>query len=185
MFLKCKNNMKSTWNLINNILSKNRQKSSIKKIIVNNVIYSKEADVAKVFNDFFCSVGPQIEASIPQSFTDPLEHVVNSNPNSFFLHPVSPLEVSYYLKNVKNSKQNIDSISISVLKENADSFISSVLTDVINTCFFTGVFPSNLKKAIVILLYKKGERDQISNYRPISILPTFSKIFESASNHVW
>ena len=178
LFLKYKNNMKATWNLINNILSKNRQKSSIKKIIVNNVIYSEEADVANIFNDFFCSVGPQIEAGIPQSFTDPLEHVVNSNPNSFFLHPVSPLEVSYYLKNLKNSKQNIDSISISVLKENADSFISSVLTDVINTCFFTGVFPSNLKKAIVIPLYKKGERDQISNYRPISILPTFSKIFE-------
>ena len=69
LFLKYKNNMKATWNLINNILSKNRQKSSIKKIIVNNVIYSEEADVANVFNDFFCSISPQIEAGIPQSFT--------------------------------------------------------------------------------------------------------------------
>ena len=178
LFLKHKYDMKATWKLINNILSRNSQPSTIKKIIVNNITYTESADLARVFNDFFCSVGSQIDSSIPLTSSDPLEYIVNSNSGSFFLNPVSSVEVSGHIKNLKNSKQNVDSISISILKENYDSQISLILADIINVCFSVGVFPENLKKAIVLPLYKKGERDLLTNYRPISLLPTFSKVFE-------
>ena len=58
------------------------------------------------------------------------------------------------------------------------SLFSRPLTYLFNSCMATGVFPDELKIAKVIPLFKTGNRNLISNYRPISILPTLSKIFE-------
>ena len=60
------------------------------------------------------------------------------------------------------------------------NIISPVLAYLINRSVFTGMFPRSFKVAKVVPLYKKGEKDNPSNYRPMSILPTFSKIFEKA-----
>ena len=52
------------------------------------------------------------------------------------------------------------------------------LTTIVNQCFETGIFPDQLKIAKVITLFKKGDPEQINNYRPISMLPAISKIIE-------
>ena len=57
-------------------------------------------------------------------------------------------------------------------------YISSALVILINESFTTGIFPDKLKVAKVIALHKKGASDNLSNYRPISLLSIFSKIFE-------
>ena len=57
-------------------------------------------------------------------------------------------------------------------------FISPLLATLINESFSTGVFPDKLKIAKVIALHKKGTTVDMSNYRPISLLSVFSKIFE-------
>ena len=93
------------------------------------------------------------------------------------MEPVSPSEVEFHIQNLKNSKQNIDSISIPILKE-FRGFLSLIIADLINKCFETGVFPKPFKKAIVLPLYKKDSPDLMTNYRPISILPKLSKIIE-------
>ena len=52
------------------------------------------------------------------------------------------------------------------------------LTHIINMSLSTGIVPNDLKIAKVIPIFKKGEQDLVSNYRPISLLTCFSKIFE-------
>ena len=52
------------------------------------------------------------------------------------------------------------------------------ITTIVNQCLETSIFPDKLKIAKVILLFKKGDQEQIDNYRPISILPAISKIIE-------
>ena len=108
---------------------------------------------------------------------DPCCFIDVSHPSYFFLEPVSPLEVEFHIQNLKNSKQDINSISIPILKE-FRGLLSHIIADLINKCFETGVFPKPFKKAIVLPLHKKDSPDIMTNYRPISILPKLSKIIE-------
>ena len=57
---------------------------------------------------------------------------------------------------------------------------SKAITHIINLSLHTGIFPDKLKLAKVIPVFKKGDRTKLDNYRPISILPAISKIFERA-----
>lgn len=63
------------------------------------------------------------------------------------------------------------------MKHVAD-FIAPILTHIFNLCFVDAVFPVNMQVARVTVLFKKGDRNNLGNYRPVSILPVFSKIFE-------
>ena len=177
LFRKNRDNLKNTWKHINYLLSKNTSSKCIKKIVVNNAQFTDNADIAKIFNDYFCSIGAKLDGQIPNSTMDPL-HFINDNiAASFWLNPVSDIEVDHIIKNLKNSKQNINDISIAILKENS-LFLSSIFSKIINTCFLSGNFPKILKRAIILPLFKKGSDSVVSNYRPISLLPPLSKILE-------
>ena len=56
--------------------------------------------------------------------------------------------------------------------------ICEILAEIINLSFETKTFPDIMKRAMIKPIYKKDDKDDISNYRPISILPILSKIFE-------
>ena len=177
LFIRHKNNLHKTWNLINTLLSKGIKTTTINKIMHNNLIYTREYDIANIFNDYFCSIGDILDSNIPISYSDPLQNVKINNNSSFFLYPTSPVEVKNILDALKNSKQHINCVSDAILKENSE-FLSVIISDIANICFETGSFPKCLKKALVLPLFKKGDRSIISNYRPISKLPPLSKIIE-------
>ena len=67
----------------------------------------------------------------------------------------------------------------------ANPVISVYLSHLFNLCITTGVFPDSLKIAEVILIFNKGNTDKPTNYRPISLLSQFSKIFEKLSTTVF
>ena len=174
---KCKNDLKKTWKIINNILSRNRDKKVIKKIVINNTSYCDDSDIASVFNDFFCSIGAKYDSEIPSTNLDPCHFINVIHAHSFFLEPVSAVEVEYHIKSLKNSKQDINSLPIQILKENI-SVLSNVIADLINVSFQSGIFPKVWKKAVVLPLFKNEDPEIMSNYRPISILPPLSKVIE-------
>ena len=73
----------------------------------------------------------------------------------------------------------VDGISNSLLKSIKSEIVQPVTVSVlINQMLTTGIFPDKLKIAKVVPLYKKGDNTLFSNYRPISILPSLSEIFE-------
>ena len=72
--------------------------------------------------------------------------------------------------------QNTD-IPVRILKQNSDIF-GNYICDFFNECVDKGVFPSILKNANITPVFKKGFRGSKDNYRPVSILPIISKIFE-------
>ena len=79
--------------------------------------------------------------------------------------------------NLRNAAPGHDSIPMSLFKENINTLIK-IITHICNLSLSSGVFPSDLMLAIVACIYKAGNPELESNYRPISVLPAFSKILE-------
>ena len=78
-----------------------------------------------------------------------------------------------------NKAIGLDKVSARLLKDAAEVVAPSI-TSLFNISIQTGTYPSTWKLAKVTPLFKKGSRQDPSNYRPISVLPTISKVLEKA-----
>ena len=179
-FEKHKTNMKMLWTGIKSIINvkAKNQISLISHLTDNGSCVHDPVKMASIFNKFFVNVGPNIDKSIPRSRKAPLDYLKNSNPSSLFLAPVTPDKIEIIIKSL-NTKKSIGPYSIPVFLLKILSWhIAKPLAQIVNLSFYVGMFPSKLKVGKVSPLHKKGSCDNPSNYRPISILSVFSKIFE-------
>jgi hypothetical protein len=140
------------------------------------------------FNDHFLSTAERILQSIrhsdsestgdnknPMYYMSKISH--NPFPNITF-NNTSTKETERIINSIKvKDAHGYDGITIKMLKASAP-FICSPLNYICNKSISSGTFPSCLKYSIVKPLFKKGDRDNMANYRSISLLTTFSKIFE-------
>ena len=69
------------------------------------------------------------------------------------------------------------SCPVSILKS-ASSFVSNIIAEIFNTSVEIGKYPTKLKMAKVIPIYKSDGETDPNNYRPISLLSCFNRIFE-------
>lgn len=132
------------------------------------------SDIPNKFNEHFLNAGGNMQDA---SSNEHKNYLSNSPDISLYLTPVTQVEVKKCILNLKTTSPGYDDISPKVLKHTAD-LISTPLMYIINLTFKTGIFPDKLKVAKVIPLFKSGCRQEINNYRPISLLSAFSKIFE-------
>ena len=99
-------------------------------------------------------------------------------PNSYSFSLVSENRVLGYLKNLSAKKATgLDGIPSRFVRDGA-SVIACPLTHVINLSLIQGVVPEDLKSARVVPLFKKNDKTEVGNYRPVSILTILSKVFE-------
>ena len=180
-FESCRGDAKSTWNLINYILrpSKKRSDSNLKSIIYDNRTYNDSTQIASVFNEHFSSVGQKISESIPsEENSNPLQFMArNSIQNSFVLGNVSNLDVRNAIRKLKDKSSPLDTYPTKIIKI-LEPILTPLLAVIVNKSINTSYFPNCLKTARVIPIYKNGDKKDVTNYRPISILPLFSKILE-------
>ena len=97
--------------------------------------------------------------------------------DSMVIAPVVQEEVKKTIMSLKNSSSGWDAISSKVVKVTYDSFIVP-LTHIMHMSLVSGIFPTELKVARVIPIFKSGDASDFTNYRPVSVLPLFSKILE-------
>ena len=81
---------------------------------------------------------------------------------------------------MKNKSSNINTVPVKILKSICE-IISPCLMNIINRSLTTGVFPDSLKKARVTPIPTEGDKCNLNNYRPISVIPVFSKVFEKVA----
>ena len=98
------------------------------------------------------------------------------NKIAFFLNPTNPDEIIEITKKLKGSNSSgTDNISTKLLKSIINE-IAPVLSHIFNRSLLIGIVPSQLKIAKVNPVFKSNDNQIFSNYRPISILPSISKI---------
>ncbi len=172
--------MKKIWSGIKTIIShKSSNSCSINQIKDKEGNITSEPDkISNIFNEFFTNVAEEITKTIPKTPKSPLDYLSSRISSSIFLNPVTFIEVNDLINSLNPSKSvGPNSIPIKLLNVIGTS-ISSLLALLVNQSFQFGIFPDKLKVAKVITLFKKGNPDLPSNYRPISLLPIFSKVFE-------
>ena len=134
--------------------------------------------VSDRFNEFFCNIATNLDAAIPQSDTDPQSYLHNIAPSRpFRLHPTTSDTVLFILHSLNNCGAGVDGVSTKIVKMLSPCIVPC-LTHLFNLCLLQGIFPSDFKKAIVVPIFKSGDRFTFTNYRPIAILPVISKILE-------
>jgi len=101
----------------------------------------------------------------------------------FELTPTNEAEIySVICKLAPKKSSGWDEISVQTLKK-ISLFILQPLCHLINFSFATGKFPKNMKIAKIIPIFKKGDKEDACNYRPISITSSFSKVYEKIFLH--
>lgn len=175
-------NLRKRWEVINEYTNRKKAKTPIYALKINDQTINAENEpitVATAFNDFFTNNGKCLAESIINRTgeNESLEHFPLSA-NSIFLIPTWTQEVEQIIKELSNSKSyGEDGITTETIKKTAEN-IKIPLTHIINNMLSTGIFPNKLKKSTITPIYKAGDKQIVSNYRPITILPNFSKIFE-------
>lgn len=179
-FENYKADIKKTWKQINLLLSKKNKVHDLPKYFFDgNNKLTDNIDIANCFNNFFCNIGPSLANSIqnPQnkSYTDYLKQNILS---SFSFSTITSDFTSKIIRKLKSkSSSGHDGLSSIQLKFISDDIVAT-LTKIINQSLCTGIFPDSLKIAKISPIYKKGDAHITDNYRPISLLPVLSKIFE-------
>jgi hypothetical protein len=177
LFNDKKTDMKQKWSVIKSIINKKKSSVTPTVIKINNKEIHDKSRIANSFNNFFINIGKDLAKKIENSDKNPTDYITRRNPHTIFLEPVLSDEVTKIITNLKNSAPGWDGICSKVIKATHASFTIPLL-HVLNLSITTGTFPSQLKIAKVLPLFKSGDQQLVSNYRPISILPLFSKILE-------
>ena len=95
-----------------------------------------------------------------------------------FLTPAATDDIEVLIGNMKvNTGVGPNSLPTKILKDYIAEFFKP-LSEMINTSFTTGIFPSALKVAYIIPIHKKSDKLNCNNYQPIPLLSNISKIFE-------
>ena len=188
-FEKNKNTVAAVWKSIRSLVNlKPGKKSSIKLMDDQQNIISNSKTISNIFNDHFSTLGANVQQKIPKaegSYNSYLRKrspngklVINPDGLTFFLSPTKPDEIAKIIDCLNPKKSTgPNGIPVFILKTFRD-FFSFWLSKLINLCFEKGEFPELLKVAKVIPLHKKESILNYLNYRPISLLSVFSKIYE-------
>lgn len=174
---------KATWNVINENTGRTRKKKKkhLDELKIDSKKISEPTEIADTLNIFLQNVASQNQS---QSIRNPIAYMPNIVPQEYFeIVPTSVSEVVKVIKGLNNTKSTgWDDIPLDIIKENI-YLLALPLVDIFNLSIKSGVFPEKFKISKICPLFKKGEQSDPKNYRPIALLPTFSKILEKLIKH--
>ena len=143
--------------------------------------------LAQTFNEFFISKISQIrnelatlESPIPQLHSPPVDSLlVRSSSKLLSFMPTTSCEIISIINRASKSTCPLDPIPTSLLY-NVLPTLATVIADIVNAVLASGIFPVQLKSAIIMPLLKKfgSDPDVLKNYRPVSNLAFISKVIE-------
>ena len=179
---KISGNKRKEWEIVNQITAYKKKKKSEIHVLKgeNDVLLKNESDIANGLNKHFNSVGQKMASKFSNSRSANYRAIekIERTLDSIYLRRTSIVEIEKLINKLKTNKApGIDGISNYIIKSSIKT-VSPLLMILFNQCMEEGIFPDALKIACIIPLHKGGDRSESTNYRPISLLPLFGKLFE-------
>ena len=178
-FIHHAHNIKKTWKGINNLLHRqgNLKVSDIFLNVDGKLLTDQKVVVDKM-NSYFVNVADNLASKIPTPKVNHRHFLKNPNIHSLFLTEIGPDEISKIVKDLGiNKSGDIYGNNPNLIKLGGPVLIQ-ILTLLFNKSIDQGIFPSALKLSKIVPIHKGDSLFEISNYRPISLLPILSKILE-------
>ena len=172
--------MKKTWQTLRYAIGKTTDKSSIVESLLTKDGPSEDPHkIADCFNFHFSTMAEKIaEKIVPTDRPPDLNHKIFNSSFNTANFPISTYELLKTVACLKSkNSSDLNGISTTLIKKCIFS-IARPLKHILDLSFSSGIVPDQLKVAKIIPIYKAGDKTNPDNYRPISLLCTFSKIFE-------
>lgn len=172
---KAKNRCRATWKLIKN-KPESRDSQYIEAINLDGIILDETDQIAAAFNNHFINT---TNIDITNSKNYGMINIKNIG-NTIFLEPCTTNEIAKIIASLNNTRAvGYDDLSTHIIKACAD-ILSPIIAHLINTSFFAEEYPEKLKFSIVKPIYKNNNKQDLNNYRPVTLIPIISKVFERA-----
>ena len=197
---------KTFWKTVKPLFSNKTISSDKMTLIKDDNIISENKDIAEIFNKFFANIVKDMNITMDQTYISTDQKTTNnanetedtvisaieryknhpsilaisakSNKFIFTFRDVTFEEIENELTKLDLQKASQDTdIPTKIIKQNSD-IIGHFIYRNFNNAIACSVFPVNLKNANITPIHKKDSRETVSNYRPVSILPNLSKIYE-------
>ena len=178
--IECKGDIKGSWKVIHEIINKKSKSTNIDYIKDCDQEITNNREIANIMNDYFCTVGIGLAKDIEETENSLLsgKYQIKSSTANFRFRPIMVQDIREAIAKLTTSKSfGTDTISSYFLKM-ALPFLENSIAMLFNTSLETGIFPDIWKISRVAPIYKEGDKSEKSNYRPISVLPVISRLFE-------
>ncbi|PNF20311.1 hypothetical protein B7P43_G13693 [Cryptotermes secundus] len=177
--LRSHNKTKAIWQIINKETGSFRQGDYITSLKNGSEETSNQQKIADMLNSFFIESTEDLLANnINHSPVQTSQQRIQYQTNTMFWLPITEIEIERVIKSLRGKPSaGFDEIP-EYLAKRCSQYIKKPLVHIFNASLKSGVFPDKMKIAKVRPLYKKGERHEVCNYRPIAVLSVFSKILE-------
>ena len=182
---QAKGDGRKIWQTINEVLQREK-KDPIEEISLKNdknEITSDPVEVANIFNQFYINFAPDLaeKIPIPDITVDELISKAPIPEQKFSFRHMTTEEIKKIIQELPPKlSSGFDNISCKLTKGIKDC-IAEPLMMILNKSFTEGNFPKSIKIGKIVTIFKDGNKNDPSCYRPISMLNSTSKIFEKAS----
>ena len=180
-FNEQKGDMRGTWQTINGVIKGiGKYDCHINVVTVEGVTVTDKQQIAHEFGKFFSGIGSRIKEDTSHgdpAKSDTLFEDNRGEHHNFQFEKASIEELTKIVKNLKSNAAGIDGLNLKVFKV-VSEYLLPCLLYLVNLSLEIGEFPEALKQAKVLPLSKSDNNQDMTNWRPISLLPLFSKIYE-------
>ena len=174
--IKHRKNLKEYWDILAKVAGRVVSSRKIERLTSSDNTLTDIQSISNEFANFFSNIARKLDNDLGPSSESPYSYI-RQNSHTFFCFPVTTTECETLIFGSKNSGADRDHIPVKLIKS-LRNLISAPLTKLINTSLSSGIFPTSLKLARIVPVFKSNDRENVSNYRPIATLSFFSKIYE-------
>ena len=173
-------NLKATWKILKEVTNKGNKSTDINEVLFEGEKVTDVKIIPEAFHHHFASIGGKLASDIPEPKMQSCDYLSKTGKftSRFRFKKIHPKSVFAILSKLKNGKASGMSMIPNKILKSAKHIISESLTDIFNASLESNTFPDDLKVAGVTPIFKNGERNDLQNYRPISVLCTAARVFE-------